>query len=150
MAVFVINEWLWHDVSGDNGEASQRQAVEFIEKFTASEHRIVVIDGSPFDQKMWANYWSDKRTARLITGVFFGSVRSDLDRCLLLKLEAVAPLSDELAASVNPDDHYLIQAQLSAAGAVLVTPDTDLRGLAAQAGLPCLSREEFLNTYFGT
>ena len=150
MALFVINEWLWHDVSGQNQATAQRQALDFIERFAASEHQVVIIEGSQFDQKMWANHWSDKTTARLIARLFFGSVRENLDRCRVLKPEAVSPPPEELSSSVNPDDHYLICAQLSVPGAVLVTTDTQHRERATQAGLPCLSREEFLNTYFGT
>jgi len=60
----------------------------------------------------------------------------------------VVALSDDLASSIKPDDHYLIQAQLNVSGAVLVTTDTPLREVVLKTGLQCLSREEFLSTYF--
>lgn len=83
-----------------------------------------------------------------IGGVYAASVRLNSDRCLILKNEAVADLPDDLAASTNPDDHYLVRAQLTVAEAILVTTDAPLREAVRKAGLDCLSREEFLSTYF--
>ena len=150
MALFVINEWLWADSSGGNGLDAQRQAFDLITKLAVSEHQIVVIEGSRFDQKTWALCKSGNAIVISLVRTYLTNVRQNSDRCLLLRPETVAALSDELAASINPDDHYLISAQLSITDAVLVTTDAPLREKVAHAGLPCLSREEFLNTYFAT
>ena len=148
MAVFVINEWLWADLSGDNGVQSQREALTVIEKLPSSAHQIVVIEGSRFDQKAWNLCKSTSPTVQRIAGLYVRNIRLNSDRCIILKPDATVPLPDELASATKPDDHYLLHAQLSAAGAILVTTDNPLREAAHRAGLIWLSREDFLSTYF--
>jgi hypothetical protein len=148
VATFVINEWLWSDLSGDNGLQAQRDSFRFVEKLPASDHRIVVIEYSPFDRKGWSLCRGDNpMIVQRIGGVYAANVRLNSDRCLILKSEAVAILPDDLAGATNPDDHYLLRAQLTVAEAILVTTDAPLREAARNAGLNCLSREEFLSTY---
>ncbi len=148
MAIFVINEWLWHDLSGSNGLLNQRQAFSVIEKLPASDHRIVLVEGSPFDQKAWNLCKSTNPIVQRIAGVYVVNVRQNSDRCLILKLEEVDALPDELASAIKPGDQYLVQAQRSVSGAILVTTDNRLREALDKAGLNCLSREEFLRIYF--
>jgi rRNA-processing protein FCF1 len=65
-----------------------------------------------------------------------------------LKPEDVVNIPEDLASATKPDDHYLIQALLMMDGAILVTTDNPLREALGKAGLNCISREEFLNSYF--
>ncbi|OFW00906.1 MAG: hypothetical protein A3I61_04015 [Acidobacteria bacterium RIFCSPLOWO2_02_FULL_68_18] len=148
MAVFVINEWLWADSFGDNGAERQKEAFNVIVKLSQSQHRIVVIVGSRFDEKAWRLCKSTNTNVAEIAKVYFGILRINSDRCLLLKSENVAALSDNLSQSIKDDDHYLVRAQLSVNDAILVTTDEPLRNVVTQAGLSCLSREDFLATYF--
>ena len=149
MAAFVINEWLWHDSLGQNGPDAQRQAFEVICKLANSDHQVVVIEGSRFDQKAW-DLWKSSNTVVVgLSKIFFGRIRVSPNRCILLKPDMAADLSDELGSSVNPDDQYLVRAQLSVPGSLLVTTDRPLRDAVGKAGLPCLPREEFLATYCG-
>ncbi len=148
MAVFVINEWLWADLSGGNSVQAQREGFSVIVRLSASDHQIVVIEGSQFDQKAWNLCKSTKpMIVQRIAGVYVANLRQDSNRCLILKPEILPRLPQEIASVTNPDDHYLIQAQLAVTGAILVTTDGDLCAAVRQAGLTCLSREEFLNTY---
>ncbi len=147
MATFVINEWLWEDSSGVNGEGLQRQAFELIKSLAVSEHRIVMIEGSPFDQKAWSLCRGTSTIIRAIVKVFIANLRQDSDRCLILKPRSAVFVPEQLAASTNRDDHYLLEAQRAVEGAILVTTDESLLEAVRNAGLPCLTREEFLRTY---
>jgi hypothetical protein len=62
----------------------------------------------------------------------------------VIKLDDACNLPEELATSIKLDDHYLVRAQLSVSGSVLVTTDAPLREIVTGRGLPCLSRKEFL------
>jgi len=146
VAIFVINEWLWADASGQNGQPSQRQAYEVIAKLGVSDHSIVIIERSPFDQKAWNICKSTDTIVQAIARAYVVSLRQNFDRCLILKPEQLAAMPDDLAAAINPDDRYLVEAQLTVAGAVLVTTDERLCEAVRAAGLSCLSREEFLST----
>lgn len=150
MAVFVINEWLWSDVPGHNGPDNQREGFKVIVKLPVSQHQIVVVEGSAFDQKAWKLCKStdtNPMVVQRIAGAYAKSLRLDSNRCLILRSETLAPLPPELASATNPDDHYLVQAQLASPGAILVTTDGELCEAVKQVHLSCISREEFLNTY---
>lgn len=148
MAAFVINEWLWADLSGGNELQAQREAFMVIEKLAISDHQIVVIEGSAFDQKAW-NLCKNTNpmVVQRIAGAYVVNLRQNSDRCVILQPEALPAVPGELASATKQDDHYLIQAQLSVEGAILVTTDRDLCRAVKQAGLPCLSRQEFLTSY---
>lgn len=148
MASFVINEWLWEDSSGVNGLPAQRRAFSVITEFAKSDHRLVVIAGSAFDKKAWRLCKSTDATAAAIARAFVLGVRSNSDRVLILRAEEAVGIPDELAAATKADDHYLLQAQLSVAEAILISTDEPLREAVRNAGFNCLSREEFLTAYF--
>jgi hypothetical protein len=149
VADFVINEWLWTDLSGSNGLQHQREAFTVIERLGTSNHRIVIIEGSAFDQKAWKLCkYTNPMIVQRIAGAYVANVRQNSDRCLILRPEAAATVPDELASSTKSDDHYLLRAQLTVTGSILVTTDGPLREAVGTAGLPCSSREHFLSTYF--
>jgi hypothetical protein len=147
VAIFVINEWLWADASGQNGLAYQRRALEIISKLAVSNHRVVWIEGSAFDEKAWSLCRSRDAIVGSIAKLFVLSVRQNLDRCVILKPHEVAALPDGLAAATKPDDHYLLRALMTVAGALLVTTDAPLREVALNAGLNCLSADEFIEIH---
>ena len=148
MAVFVINEWLWADLSGSNGLQAQRESFSFIECFPSVEHQIVIIEGSAFDRKAWNLCRNDNpMVVQRIAGAYITSIRQNSDRCLILKPEVIVPLSAELVRTVKPDDHYLVQALMSAAGSILVTTDAPLRQIVTDVGLNSMSRDEFLTIF---
>lgn len=147
MAVFAINEWLWADVLGQNGAVAQRESFIAIVKLAESDHRLVIIEGSAFDRKAFALCKGAPMIAQRMAGVLLKELRLNSDRCHLLKPDAMLPLPKELAYSVKDDDHYLVQAQQSVPGAILVTTDSALREAVLRANLKCLSREDFLKTY---
>jgi hypothetical protein len=147
VAIFVVNEWLWADLSGANDLLGQRRAFRFIQRFPSTQHQIVVIEASAFDQKAWALCKSNNPIVQRMAAVYVTAVRQDQDRCLILAAGSVNPLPLELAAVIKPDDRYLVEAQLSVPESILVTTDNPLREVLGQAGIKSISREEFLETY---
>jgi hypothetical protein len=141
---FVVNEWLWSDAFGENEPGGQQRALGVITKLAQSEHRLVVLRGSPFDQKAWACCKASRIGTSQLATAFVRLIRQDLRRCLELDAAHTAQLTPELANSIKADDHYLVRSQLTVAGSILVTTDAPLREIVLAAGLPCLSRDEFL------
>ena len=150
MACFVINEWLWEDLAGHNSKMARRESFDFLTKFVASDHQMVWVEGSAFDRKAWALCKSRDTIGQRIGGIFVKDIRQDLDRCIVLKYDDTAVLPEEVAARVKDDDEYLVRAQLSVAGSILVTTDPDLCSVVSNHGLPCMSRDEFLKMYFSS
>jgi hypothetical protein len=149
LALFVINEWLWHDCSGENGVGAQKEALAVIWGLTASQHQIIVIEGSGFDQKAWSTCKMVETTVVTLAKTFVTSIRQNSDRCRLLKLDTAVELPAQFVASVKPDDHYLVRALLTVPGSILITTDEPLCEIVQGSGLTCILREEFLSTYFG-
>lgn len=148
MASFVINEWIWADASGVNGQQAQREAFATITKLTKSNHQIVVIEGSPSDQKVWQLCKSTDSVVVGIVRAYLTGLRFNLDRCVVLKQEAVTACPEDLLPLVKLDDRYLIEAQLTVPGSIIVTTDNPLRDtVIGTAGLPCLLRAEFLHSF---
>jgi hypothetical protein len=145
VAIFVINEWLWHDLSGDNGRQVQEEALNVLTKLSKSDHRIAVVEGSPFDQKAWTLCkTANPMILQAIGRLYVRTVRLNPDRCLILRHQETVDLPPDLASEVNVDDEYLVKALLTAEGAVLVTTDAALRESLTKAGRNCISREEFV------
>ncbi len=127
---------------------AQRESFTLIEHFPSTQHQIVIIEGSAFDQKAWALCKNSNPIVQRIAAVYVTAVRQDRDRCLILPAGSVNPLPVELAALIKPDDRYLVEAQLSVPESVLVTTDNPLREVLGGAGLKSISREEFLRACF--
>jgi len=144
VAAYVINEWLWHDLAGDNGREHQLQAIRLITQFGASEHQIVVIEGSRFDQKAWSLCKSADQAVRQGVVAFVLNIRLNSDKCLILKSSEISPFPEDLVSTIKPDDRYLVQAQLAVDGSAIVTNDNPLQQALNHAGLRCMSRGEFL------
>lgn len=147
MAIFVINEWLWADASGSNGRDHQRRAYTVISRLGTSAHRIVIIEGSSFGRKAWNICKSTVTVVQAIARAYVVNVRQNSDRCMILKPQDAAAIPDALAAAVNPDDHYLVQALNTVSGAILVTTDEALCIALRAAGLDCITPDRLLHEY---
>jgi len=148
VATFVINEWLPEDSSGVNGKKNQREAFTAIVSLAGSGHTILVIERSPFERKFWRLCKENHDLViRGIAREYVLGLRQNSDRCRILKPEETVDIPAELAAATNADDHYLLSAQVTVADAILVTTDGPLHDAVIGVGLPCLFREEFLQTY---
>ncbi|MGB2589828.1 MAG: hypothetical protein WAJ96_04200 [Candidatus Acidiferrum sp.] len=150
MPIFVVNEWLPEDSSGANNSEAQRTALKVVELLANSLHQIVVIEDSQFEKKFYALTKNNTNvTIRGIARIYMMSLRFNSDRCIAIKAENASPIPPELAAATKNDDHYLLHALLTIPDSTLVTTDADLRAAVEAAGLPCLSREQFLSDVLG-
>ncbi len=148
MALFVINEWLWADISGVNGPRALSHAVSFIEAIPRSEHKLVILSGSCFDQKAWALCKNQTNIGAHVAKIFVVDIRQNSDHVLIIHPESATNLPAELESKVKPDDQYLVRLLITVTGAILVTTDAPLREILNEFDLPSMSREQFLSEYF--
>ena len=40
--ILILNEWIFHDLLGENGVEAQQEAVDFLRKFHLSCHKLVI------------------------------------------------------------------------------------------------------------
>jgi len=137
---FVLNEWFWHDLYGDNGDAAQHVTARVIQRLANSQHQIVIARGEAFDTKAWKLC-----TIRPILGkAFVLMLRQDSDRCLLLDRNALPPEPPWAMELVKPDDRYLIRTCLGVPGSTLVTSDHPLIEVVTRHGISAVLRDDFL------
>jgi hypothetical protein len=140
VASYVINEWFWADLRGDNGKVKLTESFELLIRFGSSPHQMVIAVGSAFDDKAWGLCNAAPGIARM----FMLTIRQDSERCLLLHRDSWAPFPEELLSKVKPADRYLVQTCLAVPESILVTTDQPLLEAVTAYGIPCLYRNDFM------
>jgi len=148
LAFFVINEWLWHDLAGENHALARIQATDMLSALAHSDHTIIIIPHSAFDDKAWGLCSSHDPTTRWLGGIFVRLIRQNSARCMILGEAQILALDPQLARQVKQDDQYLLQACLSQPQATIVTTDKPLQKVLKRNNIPFLSREEFAGLMF--
>ena len=149
--IIVLNEWVFHDLWGENGEEKQKQSEQFLKTFQGSSDRLVV--PAP-GQHRWLNKvyelmersHSDSRL-RLI-GRLFRSLIGNSERAVRIQPEDAIEVRPELLPQLPEEDVYLVSAYVSANADVLVTTDHELYESLVDSGLvACQLRDKFLAGY---
>ena len=123
--LIVLNEWVLHDLAGDNGGQRQRQANSLLDKFDGASNLLAVPADSQWMQKLWRLATSPMEAAR-VCGRKLREIVLDPDRrCLVGKAE-VCLLAPELAAKLPRKDIYLVETYRAAKADLLVTEDARL------------------------
>lgn len=149
MAVFVIDEWLWADLRGDNGLRKQSESLSFLIKVLEKCDQLVTVEGSPFIKKFYdlceqADV-GDRR--RWIVRVFKNGFFHNSKKLRRLHESDLAPLSDDIARTIKGDDYYLVRAYYTANADSLVTADNPLIEVLNEYGINCQDRDSFLSDY---
>ena len=150
--VVVLNEWIFHDLWGENGVENQEQAERFLRAFRESDDLLVI--PAPGEHR-----WRDKvyelleranrdPSVRTASRLFRSLMQSD-DKSVEVLRENTIILPSDLAAQLPEEDIYLVEAYLSAGADALVTTDCGLHGaLADFSAVVCSLRGDFLAGYF--
>ena len=147
----VLNEWLIHDLRGDNGHVAQAESAEFLSAFQASTDQIVVLRPSRWTQKAFGLMTISTPPIHMLSRLLHYGILQDALKCSYVEVADLAPLPEELARLVPDDDAYLFQTALAARVPVIVTTDTRLvdrvETVAAGSGIRMLLRAEFIQRY---
>jgi len=144
---FVLNEWILHDLRGDNGPKAQEESHRFLDKLKEKCDRIAVLIGSPWMGKAYELMWHTNPPIRTLSKHLHGILR-DSRKCELLDQSRIKTLPEDLKGSVPPGDFYLVETYYSADAQVLVTTDQKLiQILSAAQNVNIRLRDEFLRKY---
>jgi hypothetical protein len=140
--IIIPDEWLIHDLKGDNGENRQREALVFLEKLYAKCDRLAILDGSSFLCKFYKLLMKDLRLRiREISKFLNLCFIRNADKCV--KLPVANELPESLKEEVPEDDQYLYQIRQTLRQGIIVTTDEkDLRNLPNT-----VIRKKFLEEY---
>ena len=145
--IVVLNEWVFHDLLGDNGAESQRETASFLNALFSSSDMLVVPAETRWMRKAYQLMTLTDSQLRS-TSLQFHTLIRDLDRARYAQMEHQDPVPEELLARTPDEDIYLVSAYLSANADTLVTTDTDLHDALSDSDLvSCRMRDEFLANY---
>ena len=150
MKRFVVDEWLWADLGGENGQMAQRQSFLFLEKIFELCDQLITVEDSPFIKKFYnlckeASLGDPKQK---IVKVFKNQFLLNAQKLKLIKKQDLQELPPKFVPMVKEDDHYLIQAYLSSQADLIVTTDNPLiEVLNNQSSVNCQDRNSFLSDY---
>lgn len=145
--ILVFNEWIFHDLLGENGETAQRESVEFLKAFHSSRHKLVLPNEPRWTEKAHRLMRQTEARLRGISKQFHSLIRNS-DRVIDVRNAAPENVPDELHLSLPAEDEYLVTAYLSADADALVTTDQNLHeALADSTEISCRLRNEFLTEY---
>lgn len=148
MSNFVIDEWLWADLSGENSNDAKKEAFDFIQKVYDKCDRIVMIKGSKFTQKTW-RFCRDAKDIRSheIANFYTAKFTFNASKSVFLDKASLKSVPEQVANETNADDHYLIQALETVDVEVLVTTDRPLLETLNRYGYKCALRDQFVKNY---
>jgi len=151
--IFILDEWILHDLSGDNGNEKRAEAETFLEKMVAICDRIAILLGGIWAGKMYQLMRSSDVDTRRSSKLLFGKVILNSLKCDQIQVQELdlVQVPKGILQQVPRSDRYLLKLYYHCKADVLIT--TDMRhfgSLNSDNGLPNLNvkeRDGFLPTY---
>jgi len=132
--LIIPDEWLIHDLIGENGENKQRETINFLEKVYIKCDKLVILSGSPFNNKVYKLLFKDSRVhVRKISKFFYLKFLINSEKCI--KLDSVKELPENIKDKVPEEDRYLFQIRETLQEGIIVTTD---EGLQKFQGVKCM------------
>lgn len=146
----VIDEWIYSDLSGENGPEKTSETFLFLVKLLEICDRLVIVKQSKVEQKIekWLAHSGEKPSNRAMSAFYQKGFLFNKDKIILKNLDLLPLLDKKIAKLVNPDDHYLIRAHLGLNNSFILTTDERLqRALSGQKNIKIELRDTFVANY---
>ncbi len=148
-SIFVINEWIFHDLQGENGTKAQEEAYEFMQTLVSGSDQIAALRGTTWTQKAYALMKESDPSMRMLSKYLHLAIIQDLRKCVLLNQAEVKPLAEEIREQIPQKDRYLFDTSNTVAKAPIITGDRRLIEMVKQAQIDfdLRHRDNFLEEY---
>ena len=145
--ILVINEWIFHDLLGENGPNRLRETAAFVVTLNRSNDVVVMPPEERWRAKanqLWGVASPVQReVSRLLLNLFL-----DSNRCIRLESDEMPEIPQSEYDWAPPEDIYLIEAYVASSAHVLVTTDETLFDRVSEHGqFTCQMRDQFLAGY---
>ena len=145
--ILVLNEWLFHDLLGENGADAFHQTVALVGALQQSADQLIVPTEARWREKAFRLTQRTDLQGRAVSKLF-QSLLWDTNRAIWMHREDTLPFEDSPPAQTPPEDVYLVGAYLAGSADLLVTTDDGLfNALAESDSINCQMREAFLASY---
>jgi hypothetical protein len=142
--ILIIDEWLWHDLAGENREEKQKEAFRFLECIFKICDKIAIMENSPFIKKFW--HFLNALPPEMIK-FFKNYFLFNSDKCKLVDYTDKYTL-----IGIKPDDLYLYNLcyvlEKENDECIIITTDKPLIEVLKKQGLKVKHRDEYLKGYF--
>ena len=145
--ILVINEWIFHDLLGENGPAAYRETEDFVKKLFQSTDWIVMPIEQRWKRKAYQLMTSETPELRQVSQLFHSLLR-DSNRCIIVNPDDIPATLQGAYDWAPTEDIYLIETYVAADADLLVTTDETLNQAIAERGeITCQLRDDFLSSY---
>ena len=145
--LYVLNEWVFHDLLGENGDDAFKDTGRFLVAFHRSDDRLVAPPERRWNEKAYRLMQMTDPRGTQISQLFHNLLR-DSNRAIRPTHEDFPQISQELQEQTPPEDLYLVLAYAVTDADLLVTTDEKLHAALSQSGeVNCQLRNEFLVSY---
>jgi hypothetical protein len=145
--LYVLNEWVFHDLLSENGGDAFMETGRFLFAFNSSGDRLVIPPQRRWNEKAHRLMRMTDPRGRQISQSFHSLLR-DSNRAVRPTPEDSPPISQELQEKTPPEDLYLVLAYVATNADLLITTDEKLHSALAQNDeVNCQLRDEFLTSY---
>ena len=145
--ILVLNEWIFHDLWGENGIKAQREVALFLDTFLSSSDQLVLSSEPRWIRKAYQLMTQTSPTLVQISKQF-QSLLQDSERTIDSRRMSAAEIPAKLLGRLPEEDVYLVSAYLSAGADLLITTDRGLCDSVADSDLvSCQMRDSFLSEY---
>ena len=144
----VINEWLIHDLQGDNSQEARAESAEFLEKLIDGPDRIAVLRDSAWMNKAYQLMKHYDPVVLALAKLLNLGLLLNSNNCRIVELSEVSPLPEELNQLDLKEDKYLFETYYAVGADVIVTSDKRLLDkLAGIESVKLILRDDFLEDY---
>ena len=143
----LLNEWIFHDLLGDNGPEWFRSTAAFVVKLDSSDDRIVMPTEERWRRKAYQLMTATSPTQREVSKLLHSLLRNT-ERCIRLQPEDIPAVPEGSYYWVPSEDVYLIESYVASGADLLVTTDETLFDAVREHGsVECQMRDDFLLGY---
>ena len=145
--LYVLHEWVFHDLLGENGDDRFKDTGRFLVAFHRSDDRLVTPPERRWNEKAHRLMRMTDLRGRQISQLLHSLLRNS-NRVVRPTPEDLPPIAQALRDETPPEDLYLVLAYVATGADLLVTPDEKLdSALACHDEVNCQLRNDFLAAY---
>ena len=145
--ILVLNEWVFHDLLLDNGDAAFQETAKFLIALRESMDILVIPAEERWKRKafqlMTMSDVRQRQASRLLHSLLL-----DSNRTIRIQPDENPPIPQDLLDRLPCEDIYLVRAYVAAGADLLVTTDQGLfSAIGDHDDVNCRMREHFLAGY---
>lgn len=148
--LFIIDEWLYHYLSGTEGNQKRMLAIDFVFAIIQKKDRVLVLRESAFHKKymrLIQGNPNNDTVENIIKDVLIKGFDLNVDTITYLNQSQVSEVSAKIKKKVKEDDRYLVQMAMKHKNALILTTDAKLCNALRPDGFNIQMVSEYVPTY---